>query len=161
MPTFHDFVAEHAEFSFAPSFVGVGSFPNGKDAAYQWRITLTFEGRSWSTNFYMGLGNAVTERFGRGIPATGEMLRAASGKHTLGYAHVSPRTPTAPEVLQSLQHDCASAEHLLFEDFAAEYGYDTDSRAAEAIWRQCIEIKGQLQKLFRGDFETFTACTEE
>lgn len=60
--------------------------------------------------------------------------------------------PERDEVLHSLFLD-AGAEGVDFEEWAGEYGYDTDSRKAEATWRACVEVGQQLRNLLRGDYE--------
>jgi hypothetical protein len=59
--------------------------------------------------------------------------------------------PTAEAVLESMLSDAAGYDNSRgFEDWAAEYGYDPDSRAAEAIYRA---VERQTHKLaqFLGD----------
>lgn len=58
-------------------------------------------------------------------------------------------TPTAPEiesVLDSLKLDASSYDDARdFEDFAANFGYDTDSRKAEALYRECGDQAKKLR----------------
>lgn len=69
--------------------------------------------------------------------------------------YVTPTAPTLKGYLECLQLDARSGEHLLFEDFANEFGYEVDSRKAEAIWRACQQTRGELQHFFGSDFQTF------
>lgn len=48
-------------------------------------------------------------------------------------------TPKAGDVLYSLMLDASVIDYGGFENWAAEYGYDTDSRKAEKIYRECLE----------------------
>jgi hypothetical protein len=53
-----------------------------------------------------------------------------------------PRTPIQPDardVVRSVMLDSSALDYGCFEDWAREYGYDTDSRAAEAIYRLCLQ----------------------
>lgn len=53
--------------------------------------------------------------------------------------------PKIDDVLDCLANDAAGVENARnFEDWAADYGYDTDSRKAETIY---TEIKKQAQEL--------------
>ncbi len=66
----------------------------------------------------------------------------------MGYAH-SGKQPQADDVLDCLASDSAGLENARdFEDWAAEYGYDADSRKAEKIYRvverQTAKLKGFL-----------------
>ena len=54
--------------------------------------------------------------------------------------------PTAEIVLEGLSLDAASGGQT-FEDFCAEFGLDTDSRKAEATWRECGTIRLRLEAL--------------
>lgn len=57
------------------------------------------------------------------------------------------KQPVIDDVLNSLASDAAGYENAQsFEDWAAEYGYDTDSRKAEKIYRT---VKRQAEQLKR------------
>jgi len=38
-----------------------------------------------------------------------------------------------------------------FENFCAEFGYDTDSRTAERTWKACKKSLEKLQRIYSGD----------
>lgn len=46
--------------------------------------------------------------------------------------------PDPVTVIWSIVQDADALNHAGFEDWASSYGYDTDSRAAEAIYRTCL-----------------------
>ena len=54
-------------------------------------------------------------------------------------------------VLSCMASDCAGTEDRTFEDWAAEYGYDTDSRSAEKIFDACCKQYTELLALFGKD----------
>jgi hypothetical protein len=59
--------------------------------------------------------------------------------------------PTTEEVLSCLADDAAGVENSpSFEDWCSEYGYDTDSRKAEKIFKAC-EHQATRLKNFLGD----------
>jgi hypothetical protein len=63
-----------------------------------------------------------------------------------GAAHITP--PTVEDVLESLASDAAGYENAReFEDWASEYGYDTDSRSAEKTFNAVKEQAEQLKSL--------------
>ena len=64
------------------------------------------------------------------------------------------REPTAETVLDCLLSD-ASAGEMTFEEFCSEFGYDTDSRKAEATYRACVRSRAGVLRLLGPDFETF------
>ena len=57
--------------------------------------------------------------------------------------------PTFPDILDSLRND-AECAYPTFEEFAAELGYDSDSRSAEKIYLACCEIERKLRGLVGG-----------
>ena len=66
-----------------------------------------------------------------------------------------PTEPKARDILESLQVDCRSADHDTFEDFADEFGYDSDSRKAEAIYNACRKTRSEMRKLLGAEFDAF------
>ncbi|OQM74933.1 hypothetical protein [Manganibacter manganicus] len=53
--------------------------------------------------------------------------------------------PSIGDVMQSLVRDCDVFDYGSFENWASDFGYETDSRAAEAIYRACVEIAMKLR----------------
>lgn len=54
---------------------------------------------------------------------------------------------TPVEVFASVVEDAASADNARsFEEWAGEFGYDTDSRKAEAIYKECLSLRDRLIK---------------
>jgi hypothetical protein len=63
--------------------------------------------------------------------------------------------PTAADVLGSLLMDASSYENARgFEDWAGDYGYDTDSRNAEETYNAVGEATEALRQLLGDDYET-------
>jgi hypothetical protein len=56
-----------------------------------------------------------------------------------------PIEPGALNVLYSLNMDADALNYATFEDWAATFGYDPDSRSGEAIYRACLEIGLKLR----------------
>ncbi len=53
--------------------------------------------------------------------------------------------PKLTDVVHSLVMDASVLDSGGFEDWAADLGYDTDSRKAESIYRECLEIALKLR----------------
>ena len=67
-----------------------------------------------------------------------------------GSAHKEP--PTLAEVLDCLASDASGVDNAQsFEDWASEYGYDTDSRKAECTYRICEKQAQELKALLGRD----------
>lgn len=56
--------------------------------------------------------------------------------------------PKGEEVLCCLCIDAIGVAQTSFEEWAAEFGYDSDSRKAESIYRACQDIYFKLIKMF-------------
>lgn len=90
-----------------------------------WRVTLRMDGRQMTVDFHMGDGHG--------------------GK-----------APTAYDVLYCLVSDaCGYEEAHGFEDWCNEYGYDTDSRTAEAAYRAIGKQIRSLHRLLGGLYDGF------
>lgn len=62
--------------------------------------------------------------------------------------------PRAEDVMENLLLDAASFDNARdFEDWAAEYGYDTDSRKAEKLYRRVGAQTYKLARLLGDDFD--------
>jgi hypothetical protein len=77
-------------------------------------------------------------------------LLSSNGKRlttffSMGSAHTGG--PTLNDVLGSLAMDAAGIENARdFQDWASEYGYDTDSRKAERTFKACQRISKKLHQ---------------
>jgi hypothetical protein len=67
--------------------------------------------------------------------------------------------PAASEVLQCLQSDTYNLDDG-FVNWAEDYGFDPDSRKAEATYKQCVKQRDGLRRLFGDDFDEFIALDE-
>ena len=116
----------------------------------QWRVTLLRDGKPIITTDYgQGIGHlpAYTRKALGSNNSVDRMAAIAQelerGKAWPHYLTAVPG-PGMPDVVHSL---CLAAEvlqHRSFEDWAADFGYDADSRKAENIYRSCMQIALQL-----------------
>lgn len=68
--------------------------------------------------------------------------------HTGEFVPVRPMKPIVPstvDVIYSLVMDSGVIDYSDFESWASEYGHEPDSRAAESIYRQCLDIALKLR----------------
>ena len=67
-----------------------------------------------------------------------------------GSAH--KKSPTLADVLACLASDASGVDNARsFEDWASEYGYDTDSRKAEKTYNICVQQAQELKALLGQD----------
>ncbi len=104
-----------------------------KLSAYEFRVTLTYQGRTLTCPFWMGAGH---EKKGyKGIV-------------------LAPPKPTAADVLYSLVADSSACDET-FDDWASNCGYDSDSIKANALYLTCQRSGKETRKLLGSDLATF------
>ena len=77
--------------------------------------------------------------------ATGRTWRQLDGNH--GKASGAAILPDVAAVVKCLLDD-AAAYGETFENWAADYGYDPDSRSAEKLYQECLEAARKLGRVF-------------
>src|SRR5215469_3741015 len=102
-------------------------------------------GDGWQANWYdvtlRRKRRQLTIKFGMGLGLSGE--------------------PPAGDVLSSLLMDASGYDNARsFEEWAGEYGYDTDSRKAERIYRQVEAQTAKLRKFLGDDYDAYLWETE-
>ncbi len=139
-----------------------------KRKTLNWRIALATANYRLDTDYYTGIGNVpgYVHSFS-GMPYETRLLRAAQEKAAeTGYypdvvvkmlgdksvkcAGVRSKQLPAPllrDVLYSFVQDAQCVEGRSFEEFASEFGYDTDSRKAERIYVTSLRLQLALQSL--------------
>lgn len=65
--------------------------------------------------------------------------------------------PTAEEILNCVAMDYSEED---FEDWCGEYGYDTDSRKAEKVYKACKKQTKDAKRLLGENFDTLLECEE-
>lgn len=111
-----------------------------RQTAYEWRVTLRYQGRTMVVPYFMGSGHATKPKNSWMTP--------------------KPIAPDAPTVLSSLMLD-ASAADTTFADWCSEYGYDTDSRGALDTFLTCQQIGAELRRLLGADFALFAEAEDD
>lgn len=113
---------------------GIGHFPRLPDKRFL-LVRLSAEAESIHTLLARKPGAVVAKGHEK---AQAEYAAACARYHRI--------VPQIRDILFSLCND-AGALFMQFEDWAHEYGYDTDSRKAENIWRACCETARALLAL--------------
>lgn len=113
-----------------------------------WKVTLKRNGREvLTTDYSQGVaycpGNKLKMRsdqanaIAREIE-TGRVTKIGMG----GYPYETKKRipgPALADVLHSLTLDSDVIDYADFDEWAETYGYETDSRSAESIYRACLE----------------------
>lgn len=125
----------------------------GKEPCVNWRVTFTRRGSAVPFEYMQGSGHIPWPPLGeRSLSRTcvmgDDMIRASceSGRRP-GLGGKLLEAPDIADVMQSLCLDSDALNYGCFEDWASEFGYDTDSRSAEAIYRACLDTALQLRAM--------------
>ncbi len=124
-----------------------------KNPSLNWRVTLCKGDREILTTDYMaGCAHCPSyEQFSTNAPRA----KAVDAECETGRAHrinamhpilmAIPILPDTCDVIHSLVMDADCLNASTFEEWANDFGYDTDSRKAEAMYRACLEIALKLR----------------
>lgn len=132
---------------------------NESHKSLNWRITLQQAGRDIVTTDYgAGIahcpaykapvrthGNANSLLRSQAIELECETGRVSQPLNRGGFWSTKrPILPDETNVIASLVSDSDVLNYSSFEEWAGDFGYDADSRKAESIYRQCLEIALKL-----------------
>lgn len=117
-----------------------------KDPSLNWKVTLKRNGREIiSTDYMQGCADAPSYRQMDNSVKRAQIVREECE------AGVRVKKPALRDVLYSLSMDADAIEYPSFEEWASNFGYETDSRKAENIYRTCLEIALKLRAAIGDD----------
>jgi len=121
-----------------------------QEPSLNWRVTFT-RGRTLTADYMQGIGHLPGYSQRRTIHNVEYEKRCAeSGLCAREFESQGLRKIPAPplaDVLQCLLMDAEAIDYGTFEEWADNFGYDSDSRAAERIYRACLETGLQLRAM--------------
>lgn len=136
--------------------------PGGKlnDRSLNWKVTIARNGREvLTTDYGAGIGHCPaynnSKAFGCGLSVYkaeaieyetehGKIARSAYGGGGIRPTNDAIK-PDPIDVVWSLIQDASVLDAGGFESWAGDLGYDTDSRKAEAIYRECLDLALKLR----------------
>jgi hypothetical protein len=109
-------------------------------------VTLKRNGRDiWKGPYKLGVGHV--KGFRQGQLSMLEFQRIAAS-----LAKIQKVAPKLPDVLHSLMMDGSPYfQGASFEEWAGDYGYDTDSRSAEKTYAACMDTGRQMSRAFTAE----------
>ena len=173
-PTIHDFIAKHGLIMQSEPADGNPHMTNMAEGSRHFVCTVVRDVRSMQTQFSVGPGIVdqwISQQLGQqpgkrafktGWPSISkkdfdtarraQRLSTHDAK-TLERARNYGKhyRPELADVLDCLASDASGVEGQRFEDWAADYGYNTDSRKAERIFHACRNTYHDLQYLLGND----------
>lgn len=137
--------------SIASVFVPFSKSRNRDNAneSLNWRITLNKEGEPVHTfDYSAGIGHC--HAYPNAGPLTEAHCKEITRECETGFGGKPGRPgkyskPDPLDVIWSLVCDSRVIDYSGFEDWADSYGYDTDSRSAESIYRECLTLAIKLR----------------
>lgn len=134
-----------------------------KDMKLQWSVTIFFKGKLLITTPYSaGIahipGHEHLRHHGRGltihdydivkrIVTSGEGALVKYGANVKHSLHSNPIMPKLDSVMYCLISDADVINYASYEDWAANFGYDEDSRKGEKIYKDCLASALQLRSV--------------
>lgn len=136
-----------------------------KTPSLNWRVTFSRNGRELTTDYRQGIGHlphyshafakiVVYDNAVREAAETGKSrLREHKNAYDACQADHSHRpgnpipAPGMAEVLHCLLMDAEAINAGSFEEWASDLGYDTGSRKAEGIYRECLDTALKLRAM--------------
>lgn len=122
---------------------------NGRDGAHTFAVTLIRNGQSDGFEYTAGCAHRhhTSSEYGQypyPKPRRGEPIHIPQGHMRIiqqqWNQHTLPNTPTLVDLLSGRVSAVQSVMYgETFEDWADTFGYDTDSRKAERIYRACVD----------------------
>ena len=128
-----------------------GGYGGKGEPCINWRCTVLLDGRElWTGDYSQGIGHVskqaaawIRKEYGRdtciGCHAAYAELCEKQKIERFGFPAKAITAPLLRDVFYSILQD-GEAYAMSFEEWAAEYGFDTDSRKAEATYRECAAI---------------------
>lgn len=104
-----------------------------------WSVTLLQNGCEVLTTDYSA-GLAWCPSYKQGARWTLDYAGVIESETETGRAKGKPILPESLGVIASLAMDSDVLDYAKFEDWAEEFGYESDSRSAEKVYRACLEI---------------------
>lgn len=156
----------------ACSAKAIGDDRRWSDEASHFHVSLQRGARVFGFEYSKGSGHRAWKKLARFHDAPGAVNRAQPPSHWLSKYPPHERNgnvrawilrnseappPTLAEIIECLDSD-AGVLGTTFEDWCADFGYDPDSRKAEASYRACDEqAKRMLAVLSREELATLAA----
>ena len=142
------------ELAVIPRFVPCSQSRNAgeKMPSLNWEVTVQCKGKDlFTVDYNAGMGHAPSYKNWKGWLGSARqhdaiVFECENGRPARvapdGTVYAARQTilPDTIDVIYSLVSDAEAIEYPKFEDWAESFGYDVDSRKAEKVYRQCLEI---------------------
>jgi hypothetical protein len=124
--------------------------PAGETPTLRWRLSVRRNGREFhATDYSAGCAHAPEYKKAKALTAA---VKAECETGILYGDRLGRPVPPPPvaDVVHSLLMDASGTDDR-FEDWAANYGFDPDSRTAERMFNACRDTAAALRRTFTAD----------
>lgn len=122
--------------------------PPKEQPQLRWRISVRRNGREFHATDYSA-GCAHAPEYAKSKAVTAAVVAECETGTVYGRGLRVP-PPDVADVVHCLLMDASGTDER-FEDWAANYGYDPDSRKAEAAFNSCRETAAALRRTFTAE----------
>jgi hypothetical protein len=136
--------------TFVPQSMSRNAFQ--KMPSLNWRVTLKRNGKMVSTDYMQGIAHmphyssvrtADNVQREKDAAETAIFLRPKSS-----WIRMRVPPPSLADVMYSLVMDSDVLNFSCYEDWAAEFGYDPDSRSGEVVYHACRAVAIPFSRMF-------------
>jgi hypothetical protein len=127
----------------------IAKVEGGEWPHFEWRVTLKRDGKARVLPYRMGLGHIQTP-CGKPIQPSARRYGEPTCDHVRCQGKEVPTPPDLYTVLTSLKADATHGE--TFDDWCANFGYDTDSRKAMETYLACQASEAESRQFFGADW---------
>lgn len=121
----------------------------GEQPELRWSVSVRRNGEEFHrTDYRQGAAHAPSYSHQFGAALTAAVVRECETGYTEQGTPVKP--PKTADVVHRLLMDASGTDYG-FEAWAAEFGYDDDSRKAERIYQSCLAVSLVLNRTFGAD----------
>jgi len=149
---------------FVPFSKSRNANPNAKtsDKTLNWKVSFTRNGQRFASDYSQGIGHCPSYKQNAqftidycakldlevetGRKAKPDMFAVRASKEQIAL--------DTDDVIECLIMDSSVLDYPNFESWADDFGYDKDSRKAEAIYQECLKQALEMQALFGRELMT-------
>lgn len=142
------------DLKFASVPVFDNPFMQGSSEQAHFQVLIECDSNSMSS--YYSVGSGIYEAWGKSKSAPLSIRRELSlknyNRNSFEYQTAVAKAkekyrPDLVDVLGCLLSDASALDHSSFEDWANEFGYDTDSRKAARTYNACVQTGVELREI--------------
>jgi hypothetical protein len=136
--------------AFVPQSMSRNAFT--KMPSLNWRVTLKRNGMIVSTDYMQGIAHMPhysSVRIAENVQREKDAAETAMFlKPKSSWIRMRVPPPSLADVLYSLVMDSDVLNFSCFEDWAGDFGYDSDSRTAEVVYHACRAVAIPFSRMF-------------